>query len=40
MPEMHLRQLQFSYSACGPFTKHKQRIEKKLEIQTISTKMN
>ena len=26
MPEMHLRQLQFTYSACGPFTKHKQRI--------------
>ena len=28
MPEMHLRQPQFSYSACGPFTKHKQRIQK------------
>ena len=28
MPEMHLRQPQFTYSACGPFTKHKQRIEK------------
>ena len=28
MPEMHLRQDQFSYSACGPFTKHKQRIQK------------
>ena len=28
MPEMHLRQLQFTYSACGPFTKHKQRIQK------------
>ena len=27
-PEMHLRQLQFTYSACGPFTKHKQRIQK------------
>ena len=26
MPEMHLRQPQFTYSACGPFTKHKQRI--------------
>ena len=25
---MHLRQLQFTYSACGPFTKHKQRIQK------------
>ena len=28
MPEMHLRQLQFTYRACGPFTKHKQRIQK------------
>ena len=28
MPEMHLRQLQFPYSACGPFTKHKQRIQR------------
>ena len=28
MPEMHLRQPQFTYSACGPFTKHKQRVQK------------
>ena len=28
MPEMHLRKPQFTYSACGPFTKHKQRIQK------------
>ena len=28
MPEMHLKQLGFTYSACGPFTKNKQRIEK------------
>ena len=28
MLEMHLRQPQFVYSACGPFTKHKQRIQK------------
>ena len=27
MPEMHLRQPQFTYSACGPFTKHKQKIQ-------------
>ena len=26
MPEMHLRQLGFTYSACGPFTKNKERI--------------
>ena len=28
MPEIHLRQPQFTYSACGPFTNHKQRIQK------------
>ena len=28
MPEMHLRQPQFTYSACGPFIKHEQRIQK------------
>ena len=28
MLEMHLRQPQFIYSVCGPFTKHKQRIQK------------
>ena len=28
MPEMHLRQSQFTYSACGPFTKSKKRIQK------------
>ena len=28
MPEMHLRQPQFTYTACGPFTKHKKRIQK------------
>ena len=27
-PEMHLRQPGFTYSACGPFTKNKERIEK------------
>ena len=28
MPEMYLRQPQFTYSASGPFTKHQQRIQK------------
>ena len=28
MPEIHLRQPGFTYSACGPFTKHKERIKK------------
>ena len=41
MPEMHLRQPQFVYSACGPFTKNKEfKNLKKQEIQAIITKMN
>ena len=28
MPEMHLKQPGFSCSACGPFTKNKERIQK------------
>ena len=28
MPEMHLKQPGFTYSACGLFTKNKKRIEK------------
>ena len=28
MPEMHLKQLGFTYSACGQFTKNKDRIQK------------
>ena len=28
MPEMHLKQTGFTYSACGAFTKNKERIEK------------
>ena len=28
MREMHLRQTRFTYSACGPFTKTKERIRK------------
>ena len=28
MPEIDLRQPQFVYSACGPFTKNKERIQK------------
>ena len=27
MPEMHLKQSQFVYSACGPFARHKERIK-------------
>ena len=28
MPEMNLRQSGFRFSACGPFTKNKERIQK------------
>ena len=28
IPEMHLRQTRFTYSACEPFTKNKERIQK------------
>ena len=28
MPQIHLKQPGFTYSACGPFTKSKERIEK------------
>ena len=27
MPEMHLKQPRFTYSACGPFTKNRERIQ-------------
>ena len=33
MPEMHLRQLGFTFSACGPFTKNKEGIQKFKEIE-------
>ena len=29
MPQMHLKQAGFTYSACCPFTKKKERIQKK-----------
>ena len=42
MLEMHLRQPQFTYIACGPFTKKTKESKnlKKLEIQKIFTGMN
>ena len=42
MPEMHLRQSGFTYSACGPFTKYKQRIQTLMQtgIQILFTRMN
>ena len=38
IPEMHLKQPGFTYSACGAFTRNKERIEK--FIQTLFTKMS
>ena len=38
MPEMHLRQPGFTYSACGPFTKNKERIQKFKETGDTSYK--
>ena len=35
MPEMHLKQPGFTYSACGPFTRNKERIEN--FVQTRNT---
>ena len=36
MPEMHLKQPGFTYSACGPFTKNKERIKKNKETGNTS----
>ena len=33
MPEMHLKQPGFTYSACGPFTKNKEGIEKFMQTE-------
>ena len=42
MPEIHLKQPGFTYSACGPFTKTRKEFKnlKKQEIQVIFTKVN
>ena len=36
MPEIHLRQPGFIYSACGPFTRNKQRIQKIMQTGETS----
>ena len=28
IPELHLKRPGFTYSACGPFTKHRERLQK------------
>ena len=42
MPEVHLKQRGFTYSACGPFTKNKERIEKFMQTgdTNLFIKMN
>ena len=42
MPEMHLKQPDFTYSACGSFTKNKERIEKFMQTgnKNFNYKMN
>ena len=36
MPEMHLKQLGFSYSACDSFTKNKERIQEFIETRNTN----
>ena len=36
MPELHLKQPGFTYRACGPFTKNKDRIQKSKETGDTS----
>ena len=35
MPELHLKQLGFTYRACGPCTKHRERIQKLWETGNL-----
>ena len=36
MPEMHLKQPGFTYNACGPFTKNKEKIEKFMQTRNTN----
>ena len=36
MPELHLRQPGITYSACGPFTQHRETIQKLREISDLN----
>ena len=36
IPEMHLKQPGFTYSACGPLTKNKERIQKFVQTGNIN----
>ena len=35
IPELHLKQPGFTYSACGPFTKHRERSQRFREIRNL-----
>ena len=35
MPELHLKQPGFTYSACGPFTKPRERVQKFRETRNL-----
>ena len=35
MPDLHLKQSGFTYGACGPFTKHRERIQKFRETRNL-----
>ena len=35
MPDLHLKQPRFTFSACGAFTKHRERIQKFRETSNL-----
>ena len=37
MPEMHLKHPRFTHSACGPFTKNKERIQNFKETEDMNS---
>ena len=37
MPEMHLKQPGFTYSACGPFSKNEEKIEKFMQTENADS---
>ena len=36
MPKLHLKQSRITYSACGPFTKHREKIQKFKEVGDLN----
>ena len=38
MHEIHLRELEFTYTACGPFTKSKEKIYKRIQFTIYLSK--